>query len=381
MTTTQRAANVILRTIVDNPHHKLTDAEAAVLIAAPEKPLMMQKIIALHFHNAGDFEQALDWAMKVFETERIAENAKNVSLIHRKLHRHDDGIRFALEHEALFEPIAWNDILCMLYWNKGDREGAIRHGTRSLELKDASSGKAPPLTPVVHRFDHGKRARQIISFSLFGVNPRYLTGAVQNAIVARYLYPGWAVRMYVDDSVPQEAIRALLQEGAQVRKVSSSWPAARYGLFWRFLIEDDPDVDIYIVRDTDSVMNIKERAAVEDWLASGKAFHVMRDLPSHSELILAGMWGAHRGNIGGMQKRVETVVEGQVKKLNNVTIDQVFLREQIWPIVRQDALVHDACFGFGNPVRYRDEFTLPRSMHIGQNDWVHRTRVKPPAAG
>ena len=89
----------------------------------------------------------------------------------------------------------------------------------------------------------------------------------------------------------------------------SSWsrifPPTGSGLFWRFLVEDDPDVDIYLVRDADSVINVKERWAVADWLNSGKAFHVMRDNPQHSELMLAGMWGAHRGNIGGMRKRIE----------------------------------------------------------------------------
>ncbi len=95
--------------------------------------------------------------------------------------------------------------------------------------------------------------------------------------------------------------------------------SASFGLFWRFLVEDDPDVDFFLVRDADSVMNIKECAAVEDWLASGKAFHVMRDLPIHAELILAGMWGAHRGNIGNMRQRiVDHVTGGNLQLVGNL---------------------------------------------------------------
>mgnify|MGYP006292180853 FL=1 len=45
------------------------------------------------------------------------------------------------------------------------------------------------------------------------------------------------------------------------------------------------------MRDADSVLNIRERAAVDDWLASGAAFHVMRDHPVHCDLMLAGMGG------------------------------------------------------------------------------------------
>ena len=37
--------------------------------------------------------------------------------------------------------------------------------------------------------------------------------------------------------------------------------AKRFGLFWRFLVEDDPEVDLYLVRDADAVMNVKERWA------------------------------------------------------------------------------------------------------------------------
>lgn len=68
-------------------------------------------------------------------------------------------------------------------------------------------------------------------------------------------------------------------------------PANRYGLFWRFLVEDDRDVDIYVCRDADSVPTIRERVAVQDWLNSGQPFHVMRDFLTHSELVLAGLWG------------------------------------------------------------------------------------------
>ncbi|KAK8407540.1 hypothetical protein O3P69_002233 [Scylla paramamosain] len=36
----------------------------------------------------------------------------------------------------------------------------------------------------------------------------------------------------------------------------------------------------------------REVSAVEEWLASGKMFHVMRDHPYHSVPVLGGMWDA-----------------------------------------------------------------------------------------
>ena len=162
----------------------------------------------------------------------------------------------------------------------------------------------------------------------------------------------------------------LVRNGAQV-VLLDDLPAARFGTFWRFLVEDDPSVDIYLVRDADSVVNVKERWAVADWLKSGKAFHVMRDNPQHSELMLAGMWGAHRGNIGEMRERVERAVEAGKNVGNNLTLDQHFLRNVIWPIARNSVQIHDDYFGFMDPTRFSEDFPLPRPMHIGQNDWVN----------
>ena len=82
--------------------------------------------------------------------------------------------------------------------------------------------------------------------------------------------------------------------------------------------------------------------------------------------------GAHRGNLGNMRKRITDHVAGGIKKINNTITDQEFLRSEIWPVVRQDVLVHDTWFNFGDPRRFRQEFILPANYHVGQNDWVHQ---------
>ena len=372
MNAEQSAAQAIVERIRQSPHTAISAADAEVLLAASERTLMMDKLLAIHFNQANDFPRALEQAERVFAQERTAEGAKNVALLMRRCARLDEAVDFIEQHEQLFNPIDLNDALCSTHWARKDVAAAIRHGRRSLELKDAAAPEAPPVAPVTRPFDPEARSRNIIAFSLFGDDRRYLTGAMNNAIVARYLYPGWTARFYVDDSVPAAFQKQLGAQGAQVLKLAGDWTADRYGLFWRFLVEDDEGVDFYLVRDADSVCNIKERAAVEDWLASGKAFHLMRDLPIHCELILAGMWGAQRGNIGQMAKRIRTHVERGAKKVNNKITDQEFTRNVLWPIVKQDAIIHDTHLRFGpGAVPFRDEFQLPRSHHIGQNDWVH----------
>ncbi|MEM9062926.1 MAG: hypothetical protein AAGD13_20880 [Pseudomonadota bacterium] len=371
MTESLAAANAIVERVKRDPHSGVNAEDAAILMRVPDRTLMMEKLLAIHFNQIQDFPRALEQARAVFAHEPTAEGAKNVALLLRRCGRLDDAVAFSMENESLFEPVEWNDTLCMTHWQRKDKEASIRHGRRSLELKDAAAPDAPEITPVRRSFDAEAPKRNIIAYSLFGSDQRYLMGAMNNAIVARYLYPGWTARFYVDDSVPAAFCKQLGSQGAQVLKIAGDWPASKFGLFWRFLVEDDAEVDFFLVRDADSVCNIKERAAVEDWLRSGKAFHVMRDLPIHSELILAGMWGAQRGNIGQMAKRVKTHVKTAEKKLNNRITDQEFTRNVLWPIVCQDVLAHDPHLRFAGAVPFRDEFRLPPSHHIGQNDWVH----------
>jgi hypothetical protein len=242
-------------------------------------------------------------------------------------------------------------------------------------LKDARTGASPAhQSYVVRPFKPEQRQRNIISFSIWGADERYLRGAINNAIVARYLYPGWVARFYTDASTPSKFREALQQNAAEV-VMMPDLPAADFGLYRRFLVEDDENVDVYIVRDADSVLNIKERAAVADWLKSGRAFHVMRDDLQHSELILAGMWGAHRGNIGDMRGRIVRFSKSLPKIANYVHKDQHFLRQAIWPIMRGSVTIHDRYFNFIKPERYDSSYELPAGMHIGQNDWVHYRRT------
>ena len=376
MPASQDAANKAVKRIISATTPVVTIEDAKILLAAPKRTLMMEKLLAVHFNGTADYENALKHAKVAFDGEKSAENAKNIALMYRKSKQLDEGIAFCKAQEKVMDPISFNDVLSMLYWDAKDDAAAAQHGDASLALKDQATPPGPALTPKLNTYDPEKPKQNLIVFSLWGTDARYIAGAQNNVVVARYMYPGWTCRFYVDRSVPDKALATLLNLGAQVLVAPKSMPAAEYGLFWRFLVEDDQNVALYLCRDADSVMNIKERAAVEDWLASGKAFHLMRDLPIHAELILAGMWGAHRGNIGNMRKRIVDHVTGGTKKINNKITDQEFLRMKIWPIVKQDVLSHGSSLTFGGSQPFRDEFRLPKAYHIGQNDWVHHRPKK-----
>ena len=53
----------------------------------------------------------------------------------------------------------------------------------------------------------------------------------------------------------------------------------------------DPNVKVWISRDCDSRLSWRERAAVDEWLETDKACHLMRDSHNHSYTMMAGMFG------------------------------------------------------------------------------------------
>lgn len=217
-------------------------------------------------------------------------------------------------------------------------------GTRALLLKEqASSQPTPGWSLPTGRPDEwlaGRDRQDVIAFSLWGREPRYLRGALDNVLAAPYLYPGWRVRFYVDESVPAELLACLREHGAELC-MQPPGQSLRQRLCWRFLVAGDPGVGRFLIRDADSVLNARERSAVDEWLASGRWFHIMRDWWSHTDLVLAGMWGGVAGVLPSLSPLLEAYQPGTMETPN---IDQWFLRDCLWRHLRQSCLIHDRCF-------------------------------------
>ena len=202
--------------------------------------------------------------------------------------------------------------------------------------------------------------RNIIAFSLWGKDPTYLQGAIANARIAPNIYYGWTTRFYCDNSVPADTLAELKRHHAQIVLLEDpAWQ--RIKPMWRFLVSDDPNVDYFICRDADSRLNCQELLAVEDWLRSGKPFHAMRDHVYHMELILAGMWGG----MAGVLPEVRTLIFGHPQFFNSRFGDQAFLMNVVWPLVRDQMLVHDSYYRFHGSVEFPPGYCLPRPIHVG----------------
>lgn len=265
------------------------------------------------------------------------------------------------------------DVLCHNAGATGNLQQARKFGRKSLSLKNSLSENGLKLTERARpQFDFLNKSRNIISFSLYGTMPRYTRIAIENAKAVQYVYPGWTCRFYVDQSVPQDITQQLLAMGCQVTKISKLHnPKLNTGLFWRFLVASDPNVDFFLVRDVDSLINVREKVAVDEWIASTKDFHLMRDFYTHSELILAGLWGGVAGRIAHIDREISNFHKRNDDKRAGVhNQDQLFLRQRIWSAIKNDLLQHDSVFDGVDGVQTQN-FPAVGKMepvrHVGQD--------------
>jgi GR25 family glycosyltransferase involved in LPS biosynthesis len=245
---------------------------------------------------------------------------------------------------------AWDGLANALYkirrWNEAQKAGEEsllrkdRLVVTNLAIASGASGAIdwPNILPQV--WDAAQQGMDVIAFSLWGNNPRYLRGAVRNLQEAPLVYPGWVCRFYVDETVPIEFVNLAIELGAQVVQQPPN-QSVRQRLSWRFLVANDPTVRRFLVRDADSVISTREAQAVAEWLESDRWFHVMRDYWTHTDPILAGMWGGRSGLLPELAPLVANYKSG---KLETPNIDQWFLRDRVWPLIRGATLIHDRCF-------------------------------------
>lgn len=184
--------------------------------------------------------------------------------------------------------------------------------------------------------------KRIISFGLWGKDTRYLDGAISNILLAEDIYPNWICRFYCRDDVPFDYISKIKNLGSEIIIINSPYKGDWEGLFWRFYPAAEQGIDRFISRDTDSLLNVREKAAVDEWISSGKPFHIMRDHPAHGVPILGGMFGC----IGGLLINIRELIDNHWSSFDKIGVDQDFLTHRIWATIKNNHIAHDENFGF-----------------------------------
>lgn len=179
---------------------------------------------------------------------------------------------------------------------------------------------------------------KVISYSLWGQNPKYTIGALKNAELASLIYPDWHSVFFTSKSVPETILEHLVSfPNVTVLLVDAedSWA----NMFWRFTTCCNDTVDVSIFRDTDSRLSMREKYAVDEWLNSDKTFHIMRDHPYHSNPILGGMWGYKYNPKYDMKNLLDSF-----NFQDHYGTDYEFLGNVLYPLINDDKIVHDEFF-------------------------------------
>lgn len=195
---------------------------------------------------------------------------------------------------------------------------------------------------------------KLISFSLFGNDPKYVKGLFKNLELKSHVYKDWRAIVYYDNSVSSETIKALSSYDLILRDMTHS------GIFptsWRFLAANE-DCELFISRDTDSRINTREEQAVHEWEQSGKELHIMRDHPHHGCAIMAGMWGMRSGLLDMRSEILKHQGKSYDPLVDNwhKQTDQDFLRDMIYSVYvsPEKSVIHSAK-DFADRVRWRSE--------------------------
>jgi hypothetical protein len=184
--------------------------------------------------------------------------------------------------------------------------------------------------------------KKIISFCLYGHLPLYCLGMIENIDCIKKYYEGWIIRVY-HNKVPETILDALKKdcELIQCEHNGYNWE----GMFWRFNVFDDDDVDVWISRDCDSRVTEREAKMVKDWINSEKTVHIIRDHKFHKCRILGGMFGV-KNQIFRKKYKIKTIREYKESfykiypKGMDRQPDQIFLGKVIWPLIREDNMAH-----------------------------------------
>lgn len=193
--------------------------------------------------------------------------------------------------------------------------------------------------------------KKVISFSIYGNLPKYTIGLLKNLDLSKQIYPGWDVYVYYNNTVPTEIIEKCKQYNHVTLFDMTEFSGP--GMFWRFLPYEN--VERFISRDSDSRLNMREKSAVDEWIRSNKALHIMRDHRHHETLIYGGMFGlVIKPEINLKKDIIEWIIKSNTSLFERIE-DIKFLEDYLYKryINNGDMLCHQSIdwsqFPFSKP--------------------------------
>lgn len=218
---------------------------------------------------------------------------------------------------------------------------------------------------------------KIISYSLWGNSELYNYGMMENAIEAKNIYPDYKLYVYYNNTCDEKIITLLKKmDNVVLIKVNDETSKAT-NMLWRF-IPGFFSNGIVLIRDSDSIVNIREQTAVQEFLNSDKKFHIMRDnAGGHRYKILGGMWGCRDKILHSLQNTFKEMIKKE--KINDIRgWDQVWLKENVYENIVATSFIHHnkGLEGWDQLESWSKEFTKTSYTYFvgGLNYFTPKTR-------
>lgn len=212
---------------------------------------------------------------------------------------------------------------------------------------------------------------KIISFCLYGDIDMYCLGLIENINIINEKYNDWKIYVFYNN-IPSNILN-ILKDKRNTFLFECIHNGYKWeGMFWRFYPIEYNNVDYFLSRDADSRISDREINLINEWINSNKAFHIIRDHPYHGTEILGGTFGVN------IKKFKELIIDKDFKNIDfykehyysiydknqEKWPDQQFLKEIIYPIIKDDNITH---ISYEN-IRYSpNDILIPTSDNfIGQ---------------
>jgi len=180
--------------------------------------------------------------------------------------------------------------------------------------------------------------KRVISFSIYGKDPKYTIGTLKNLQLSKDIYPEWEIYLYHNNTVPPNMISEY-KKFDNVKLINMEGQNIP-GMFWRFIPHDG--VERFISRDVDSRLSMREKYAVDEWIKSGKSLHILRDHPHHEHEINGGMFGIKINDDFNMTTEIEKWLVNKNLSYDNKFGDLAFLKDVLFEKYKNDAYAHDS---------------------------------------
>jgi hypothetical protein len=161
---------------------------------------------------------------------------------------------------------------------------------------------------------------KVFSFCLYGTEPNYYTGLLENIELVKQYYPDFDIVVYKGECDPNW----VLPEGVTIDNTNRRGPI---NALLRYIPLNYAEVGF--VRDADSRIDARDRWCIDEFLKSDKSFHTIRDHYWHASKLMAGTFG---------WKRPMTVMLPTHEV--DYGFDEHFLAQAVYESVKSDMLVH-----------------------------------------